>query len=55
MTTETTVAPATVSVVWTPEPGAEVIYAPTGSLFPGSRGRRAYWYVGRWQRSASAA
>jgi hypothetical protein len=31
-------------------PGAEVIYAPTGSIDRGGPGRRVRYYVGRWYR-----
>jgi hypothetical protein len=30
--------------------GAEIVYAPTGSISPGGPGRRTRYYVGRWVR-----
>ena len=33
--------------------GVEIIYAPTGTIDPGGRGRKPRYYVGRWYRPIS--
>ena len=33
-----------------PVPGAEVVYAPTGSVSPGGPNRKTRHWIGRWQR-----
>jgi len=35
--------------------GVEIIYAPTGTIDPGGRGRKTRYYIGRWYRPTSSS